>query len=383
MSIQYSGSSYFKVTDAASLSLPNGAWAVCFWTNVSANTGSNAQFFVSSSGATAALEIYLNEASNASPNIWNARIVDDDGTTVFLASSSAPGGDSNDRLIVVQRNNDSNQFEMWFCTAGGSASQVDTNVDTNMAGSDLGDWYVGTRFFIADTVNSGNQTSRLTFIDNAYLTQTQIEAIANYLLPRNSGFSTALDIDMRDSSSISDVHGNTITETGTFTDGAQLPFGFLPSVGNVNFAGGVPVDSIAGSAPRDITNWWSQPNQWWNDSWGWMGTWWKTVAEQSPSSASVSFLGDIPIETTGGEGSQVPFRATMHFQGAEVSIKTIHHAIPSSGMISIRGQQSGAPSKTTAPNAGKIIFMGSVLNSVSNDWADATDTVSDQWVKVR
>lgn len=169
---------YYAIADASELTLQDGDWCIGIWTRVTDNTGSFYQYLLSTNNLDVnnSLNLYLREASAATPNAWSIYIKDGDGTIVNFNSSSAPGADSTWRLIIIQRRTADSEVQMWFCEKDGSASDEGSAADTGLGAINGVGWNIGKR--VGDSTDRwyGSEAAEL-FKGDFSLTQAQIEAL--------------------------------------------------------------------------------------------------------------------------------------------------------------------------------------------------------------
>lgn len=176
---------WVAIADDPSLNLgASGDWCVGGWTNVSDNTGSLFQYFLSNNNFQVAhsFNLFLIETSEGtSPDAWRCAITDSGSRNYTLDSSdttNSPGGDGKDRLIIIQRVSGSSELQMWFCEAGASAVKVSNVADTSWNGVNGGAWNIGRRVDGNADRYYGGEGSEV-FLCDFSLTSEEITALGN------------------------------------------------------------------------------------------------------------------------------------------------------------------------------------------------------------
>lgn len=187
---------YYLITDAASLTLPDGDWCVGIRAYVSDNAGTGYQYLVNTGlFANNAFHIALQEDDNdagGDNGCWFMYTEDGDGTTIELVAGTT-GGDSKWRLIIAQRDANASEIQLWFCELGAIASKEDSVADTDFAAVNGGDWNIGRR---TDGDHYYGSIACEFFVLNAALTQDEITALGTGLRPHDLGYVSNVYLEM-------------------------------------------------------------------------------------------------------------------------------------------------------------------------------------------
>ena len=84
-----------EIADTADLTLPDADWCIGVLMRSTDSSGTAWQYVYSSLNTSnnGSVNIYLREASNSNPNVWNFLLRDDDGTYYQINGSTVIGGD--------------------------------------------------------------------------------------------------------------------------------------------------------------------------------------------------------------------------------------------------------------------------------------------------
>ena len=173
---------YYDISDAASLTFPDGDWCIGIWTYVSDNSGSDAQFLLTNNtvAANSSFSLWIEENGEAAEirDRWSFHAVDDDGTVLGGATlrTGVTGADSKWRLIIAQRDTGANEGQIWFCEPGATASKENSGADTNFAAINGGNWTIGWDVDTTANWQYGSIACEF-FKGNFALTQAEITAL--------------------------------------------------------------------------------------------------------------------------------------------------------------------------------------------------------------
>ena len=177
-----------EIADTADLTLPDADWCIGVLMRSTDSSGTAWQYVYSSLNTSnnGSVNIYLREASNSNPNVWNFLLRDDDGTYYQINGSTVIGGDGKYYWLILQRDTTANELQLWFCevddsynTAVKEISTADTGVDTYDGGAQDNGFQIGTRASNSTARHFGGYVHEFFTATNQCLSQSEIELLAN------------------------------------------------------------------------------------------------------------------------------------------------------------------------------------------------------------